>query len=33
MVLLDYGNKFNSLKAISLVNYVAHVLKPENSNP
>ena len=24
---LDYGTKANSLKAISLINYVAHVLK------
>jgi hypothetical protein len=30
---LDYGNKTNSLKAISLINYVAHVLTPENENP
>lgn len=30
---LDYGNKVNSLKAISLVNYVAHVLRHENKNP
>lgn len=27
---LDYGNKVNSLKAISLVNYVAHVLTLDN---
>lgn len=27
---LDYGNKTNSLKAISLINYVAHVLKTED---
>jgi len=26
---LDYGTKINSLKAISLINYVAHVLTPE----
>lgn len=26
---LDYGNKTNSLKAISLINYVAHELTPE----
>jgi len=30
---LDYGNKINSLKAISLVNYVAHVLKAEKKKP
>lgn len=30
---LDYGSKTNSLKAISLVNYVAHVLKVEKENP
>lgn len=27
---LDYGSKINSLKAISLINYVAHVLKTDN---
>lgn len=30
---LDYGNKINSLKAISLINYVAHVLKTDDKNP
>ena len=30
---LDYGSKINSLKAISLVNYVAHVLEVEKENP
>jgi hypothetical protein len=30
---LDYGSKTNSLKAISLINYVAHVLTPEDENP
>jgi len=30
---LDYGTKTNSLKAISLLNYVAHVLSPEKENP
>jgi hypothetical protein len=30
---LDYGSKTNSLKAISLVNYVAHVLEVEKENP
>jgi hypothetical protein len=29
---LDYGSKTNSLKAISLVNYVAHVLEVEKEN-
>ncbi len=29
---LDYGTKTNSLKAISLINYVAHVLNSENEN-
>lgn len=27
---LDYGSKTNSFKAISLINYVAHVLPPDN---
>lgn len=27
---LDYGNKINSLKTISLINYVAHALRPDN---
>jgi hypothetical protein len=30
---LDYGSKINSLKAISLVNYVAQVLQVEKENP
>jgi uncharacterized protein Yka (UPF0111/DUF47 family) len=30
---LDYGTKTNSLKAISLINYVAHVLKSDNGEP
>ena len=30
---LDYGTKTNSLKAISLINYVAHVLKADGNNP
>jgi len=30
---LDYGSKTNSLKTISLVNYVAHVLEVEKENP
>jgi len=30
---LDYGSKINSLKAISLVNYVAHVLEVGKKNP
>ena len=30
---LDYGTKINSLKAISLINYVAHVLTLEKGNP
>lgn len=30
---LNYGNKTNSLKAISLINYVAHVLEVENKSP
>lgn len=30
---LDYGTKTNSLKAISLINYVAHVLKLDKENP
>ena len=30
---LDYGTKINSLKAISLINYVAHVLTLEKENP
>lgn len=30
---LDYGNKINSLKAISLINYVAHVLITDDENP
>jgi hypothetical protein len=30
---LDYGTKTNSLKAISLINYVVHVLPSENENP
>ena len=30
---LNYGNKTNSLKAISLINYVAHVLKVEKKSP
>ena len=30
---LDYGNKINSLKAISLINYVAHVLMTDDENP
>ena len=30
---LDYGNKINSLKAISLINYVAHVLRTDDKNP
>jgi hypothetical protein len=30
---LDYGNKKNSLKAISLINYVAHVLKTDDKDP
>lgn len=30
---LDYGTNTNSLKAISLINYVAHVLKPDDSEP
>jgi hypothetical protein len=29
---LNYGNKINSLKAISLINYVAHVLKVDVHN-
>ncbi len=29
---LDYGNKVNSLKAISLINYVAHVLESEKED-
>jgi hypothetical protein len=29
---LDYGSKTNSLKAISLINYVAHVLTRENED-
>ncbi len=30
---LDYGTKVNSLKAVSLINYVAHVLTLDNENP
>ncbi len=30
---LDYGTKINSLKAISLINYVTHVLTIDNQNP
>ncbi len=30
---LDYGTEKNSLKAISLINYVAHVLKFDDSEP
>lgn len=30
---LDYGSYTNSLKSISLINYVAHVLGPEKENP
>ena len=30
---LDYGTKTNSLKAISLINYVAHVLTLDDENP
>ncbi len=30
---LDYGNKVNGLKAISLINYVTHVLTLDNDNP
>lgn len=30
---LDYGTKINSLKAISLITYVAHVLKSDNGEP
>jgi hypothetical protein len=30
---LDYGTKTNSLKAISLINYVAHVLKSNDGEP
>lgn len=30
---LDYGTEINSLKAISLVNYVCHVLKPDEDEP
>ncbi|OLO12638.1 hypothetical protein BTW10_04020 [Chromohalobacter japonicus] len=30
---LDYGTKTNSLKAISLINYVAHVLKYDDGGP
>lgn len=30
---LDYGSKVNSLKAISLINYVAHVLQAEKEAP
>jgi hypothetical protein len=30
---LDYGTKTNSLKAISLINYVAHVLKTDENKP
>ena len=30
---LDYGNKTNSLKAISLLNYVAHVLEEQENTP
>ena len=30
---LDYGTKINSLKAISLINYVAHVLKLDDGKP
>jgi hypothetical protein len=30
---VDYGSKINSLKAISLINYVAHVLMPKKENP
>lgn len=30
---LDYGSKTNSLKAISLINYVAHVLEDEKQIP
>ena len=30
---LDYGTKTNGLKAISLINYVAHVLKVDGNNP
>ncbi|MER3466258.1 MAG: hypothetical protein C4340_03665 [Armatimonadota bacterium] len=30
---LNYGSKINSLKAISLLNYVAHVLEKQTGNP
>ncbi|ADJ28446.1 hypothetical protein [Nitrosococcus watsonii] len=30
---LDYGTKTKSLKAISLINYVSHVLKSDNNEP
>lgn len=30
---LNYGSKINSLKAISLINYVAHVLEKRTGNP
>jgi hypothetical protein len=30
---LNYGSKVNSLKAISLINYVAHVLEKQEGNP
>jgi len=30
---LDYGSKINNLKAISLINYVAHVLNTNETNP
>jgi len=30
---LDYGTKTNGLKAISLINYVAHVLKSDDGEP
>ena len=30
---LDYGSKINSLKAISLINYVTHVLEVEKKSP
>lgn len=30
---LNYGSKINSLKAISLINYVAHVLEKQAGNP
>lgn len=30
---LDYGTKTNSLKAISLINYVSHVLNSDDNEP